>query len=446
MITNYIKLAIRGMGRRKFFTFISLFGISFTLGILMVNLSFLQSELGANKPLSNKDDFVFMSHLALKRTHFDTIPNIDTTFDQGIAVYDTTFEYKKTGSSMTQSNISHDLIKTFFSNLPSTENLTAFNPESINDVYINGIKLSIQTMYTDANYWKMFDHSFIEGRSFNETDVEISAPVAVISSKTALNYFGVSENVIDKEIEIGNNSYKIIGVFKHVGKFIPFVSPDLVLPYAVEPESPYSNYYNGSYRAMFQKKSDVSVKKMKEDILTAAATIPIDHPDNQYGYNELEVIPASYMESFAQNIYYDKDPEKSLRTAKWIVYSLFLFFLLLPTLNLINLNISRILDRSSEIGVRKAFGAHQGNIIFQFIIENIVQTFIGGVLGLALAIIIINILNKGGFLGSAELNLYPKFFIYSFLATLFFGILSGLLPAWRMSKLHIVKALKNAKL
>ncbi len=421
------------MGRRKFFTFISLFGISFTLGILMVILSFLQSELGANKPLTKKDDFVLISHLALKKTHFDTIINIDTIFEKGIAVYDSTFDYKKSGTSMTQSNFSHKLIKNYFNDLPSAEMYTAFNDDTTSDLYIDGVKLSLSTMFADENYWNVFDH-------------EISAPVIVLSSKTAQEYFGQVTNVVGKEIEIEEKTYEVIGVFKHLGKFVPFASPDAVLPYSLEPTNSYSTFYFGSYEAMLVKTKNSSSKDLKEEIVEASKKIPIDHPDNEYNYNEPEVIPTTYMEGFAQNIYYDKDPEKSYRFAKWIVLSILIFFILLPTLNLINLNTSRILDRSSEIGVRKAFGAHQGNIIYQFIVENIVQTFIGGILGLGLAVLIIKILNNGGYLGDARLVLYPKFFIYSFLATLFFGILSGFLPALRMSKLQIVKALKDAKI
>ena len=101
------------------------------------------------------------------------------------------------------------------------------------------------------------------------------------------------------------------------------------------------------------------------------------------------------------------------------------------------------MERSSEIGVRKAFGAHQGNILSQFIIENIIQTLLGGILGLGLALLLINVVNKGGHLGDVVLTLSPKFFLYSFLATLLFGVLSGLLPAYRMSKLQIVNALKE---
>lgn len=118
---------------------------------------------------------------------------------------------------------------------------------------------------------------------------------------------------------------------------------------------------------------------------------------------------------------------------------------MLPTLNLINLNVSRIMERSSEIGVRKAFGATQSNILGQFIVENIVQTILGGLLGMGLAMIMIKMINDAGLLGDIILKVNYKFYVYSLIICLIFGLLSGLLPAYRMSKLHVVNALKQTK-
>jgi len=446
MIINYIKLALRGMKRRKFFTFISLFGISFTLGILMVILSFLQSELGSNAPLSAKEDFVFVSHMTMQKTYYDTLTVIDTIKESGVAVYDTTFEYKKTGTGMSQSNLSHNVASNFLNEFPSADLITEFMDGGQSDVYKDGIKLPLNTMYADANYWKMFDHTILEGRAIDENDMKIAASVIVLSSKTAEDYFGRQENIVGEEIEIEEKNYTVIGVYKYVGKFVPFVSPDVVLPTSVFQSGQRPDFYMGPSEVMIKKKSDVSVEQMKAEVDEVCKVIPLDHPDNKYDYNEILLTPKTYNEMFAQNIYYDRDPVKSYRYAWWIVYSLLTFFILLPTLNLINLNVSRIMDRSSEIGVRKAFGAHRGNVIFQFVVENIVQTIIGGILGLLLAILIIKILNNGGYLGEARLSLYPKFYLYSFIATLIFGVFSGLIPALKMSNLHIVKALKENKL
>ena len=60
-------------------------------------------------------------------------------------------------------------------------------------------------------------------------------------------------------------------------------------------------------------------------------------------------------------------------------------FMALPTLNLVNINLSRILERSSEIGVRKAFGASSRTLVGQFVMENVILTLVGGALALVLS-------------------------------------------------------------
>ena len=446
MLSNYLKLAIRILGRRKFFTFISLFCISFTLGILMVILSFLQSEIGSNSPLSLKDEFVYVPTLQMRKVHMDTIPTIDTLYKGGIEIYDTTFNYKKKGSSESSSSVNSNIIVKYLDNLPSAKNMTFFNDNVVSDLYVDGVKMSLTIMDADENYWTVFDHKIIEGRSFDETDVASSAKVIVISDKTAKDYFGTDKNVVNREMLIEEKNYTVIGIYEHKGKLIEFVSPDGVIPYTSQDLSKQQNYYFGSFSIMFVKNKSASIDKIKSEIVDAGSRIPLDHPDNKYGYEEIEFIPKTFNEMYAQYIYWEDDASKSYNIMKWFLICLLLFFVLLPTLNLINLNVSRIMDRSAEIGVRKAFGASRQNVILQFVIENIVQTLIGGVLGLGLALSIIYLLNNSGYLGKAELILNPQFFLYSLIITILFGVFSGLLPALKMSNLQIVNALKANKL
>jgi len=304
----------------------------------------------------------------------------------------------------------------------------------------------LSIMYADENYWTVFDHKIIEGRSFDETDVTSTAKVVVISDKTAKDYFGTDKNVVNREMLIEEKNYTVIGVYQHKGKLIDFVSPDGVIPYTNQDLSKQQDFYFGSFSTMFVKSENASIDKLKSEIGDAASLVPLDHPDNKFGYDEIELIPKTFNEMYAQSIYWEDDPTKSYNIMKWFLICLLLFFILLPTLNLINLNVSRIMDRSAEIGVRKAFGASRQNVIMQFVIENIVQTLIGGVLGLGLALSIIYLLNSSGYLGKAELMLNPQFFLYSLIITLLFGVLSGLLPALKMSNLQIVNALKANKL
>lgn len=446
MFSNYIKLAWRVLARRKFFTFISLFGISFTLGILMTLISFLQSELGSSAPLTHIDDIVTVRQITMETSYFDTLTIVDTIIENGAAVYDTTYEYKSAGSSMSQSSFSKNIIQSYLSDIPSARKVTMFNGGSTYDLYVNGVKLSLQVMMADANYWEAFDHPMLEGRAFDENDVESEAQVIVISTLTSEKYFGRKNNVVDEEIEIDGRVYRVIGLFEHKGKIMPFVSPDAVAPYTTAGISQYEDFYFGSYRLVYLRKPGADLETLKEEIREQANIIPLDHPDNEGNFTTVKLRPATYNEMYAQGVYYQQEPEKSHSVMRWVLISLLLFFTILPTLNLINLNVSRVMDRSSEIGVRKAFGAHQGNIITQFITENIVQTILGGIIGFGIAWVLISIINNGGYLGKSILTFNFKFFLYSFIATLIFGVLSGFLPALKMSRLPIVNALKENKL
>jgi putative ABC transport system permease protein len=110
----------------------------------------------------------------------------------------------------------------------------------------------------------------------------------------------------------------------------------------------------------------------------------------------------------------------------------------------VNLNMSRIMERASEIGVRKAFGASSRTLVGQFIVENLVLTMIGGAAGLVLSAIALRLLNSSGLIPYAQFQLNLRVFLYGLALALFFGVLSGVYPAWRMSRLHPVQALKGA--
>ena len=101
-----------------------------------------------------------------------------------------------------------------------------------------------------------------------------------------------------------------------------------------------------------------------------------------------------------------------------------------------------LLERSSEIGVRKAFGAPVRTLMWQFIVENVFITFIGGTIALILTFVLIQIINNSGWIAYADLTINLTVFSISIIVSLIFGLLSGVLPALRMSKLSIIEALK----
>jgi len=155
-------------------------------------------------------------------------------------------------------------------------------------------------------------------------------------------------------------------------------------------------------------------------------------------YSKLESIAR---EVFYGNVEYSYDSGVGILIAICIVI-LFLI-MLLPSINMINLNVSRILERASEIGVRKSFGASSNQLVLQFVVENVVLTLLGGALGLLFSVYVLDLIEASGVIRYAEFTLNLRMFIWAVFVTVLFGVLAGTYPAFKMSRLNPVDALKG---
>lgn len=445
MLFNYIKLAIRVLGRNKFFTAISLFGISFTLAILMLLLSMLETEVGKTPPLTHKDKMVIVPTLNLKRMVYDTIFSYDTIQLKGEQVIDTSYTLEDKGSNNSNNQFNHWFLEENLTKVPNAKNYTFFNSEMVYNSYVNNSKVELKAVYTDHRFWEVLDFQFVDGFPFKEPAVTNEELVAVITDDLADKYFGRKDNVLGETIEMDSRNYKVIGVIKPAG--IMLLSADIIVPYTHDhiDLKNRNDYGFGTYMALFLGETADDVALIKDDIafINSNTEVPAAAQDR---YDIIEFNSYGFIEAYAGQLLDFEDEVKSLKIMKWVVFSLIGFLILLPTLNLINLNVSRIMERSSEIGVRKAFGADRTNILVQFIIENIVQTLIGGILGFGLALLSIYLINETRLMGDVVLKLNYRLFSYSLLICLIFGLLSGILPAYRMSKMHVVSALKQNRL
>ena len=443
MLKNYFTLAIKVLGRRKFFTFISLFGISFTLMILMLVAAFWETEFGTNPPLSNKDKIVYGMRSEMWKEHFDTITKIDTQMIDGLMAFDTTITTEVKGKAMNSSSPSLHLLRDKVGDVPFSVNRTIYSSGHTYDIFNKGKKLTLTTVYSDSHFWEVYDFDFLAGKPFYKTQFDNQEQVAVISQKTCAEYFGISndyESAIGKTLPMDGKSWTIIGVLAEVNVSAGSVNSDVFVPYTNMPSLELeSKDYMGDFMAIYLADKPSDREKIKSEIIAKSKLIPLPDPEM---FENLDLKPMTYQEQYARHLIYDDAPERSLKLALGSFLMVMLLFFLLPTLNLINLNVSRIMERSSEIGVRKAFGAHSSNILFQFVFENIILTLIGGAIGLVMAYWLIDIINTTQFLDNTKLSFSLPVFVSSFFIILFFGILSGIIPAWRMSKLQIAKALK----
>ena len=441
MLKNYFKLALKVLGRRKFFTFISLFGISFTLMILMLITSFLEVELGSYKPMSDKHKLIFMPRVIMKKVEVDTLLEVDTSFVDGVAVYDTTSNFQDRQSSWSSSSASYHILNTYLRNVQGAENYSFYANGFSFEVFQNNNKLTLEAIYADERFWQIFDFEFLEGGPFRKQQVDNQEQIVVLTQKARDDYFGEGTSAIGKSVLIDGKQLTVTGVVKKILSSGFGLDAEIYLPYTnIHPSELTEKDFHGAFEGVFLSQQRSGTKLIKDDIDRIAGQIPLPNPED---YNVLDLLPQTFTERYAASLIDSNEPERSYRIALSILIGLLVLFILLPTLNLINLNVSRILERSSEIGVRKAFGAHSSTLLFQFVFENIIITIIGGVLGFFLAFLLLYIINDSGVFPNIELSFNFKVFFYSLLICLLFGLLSGLIPAYRMSKIQIVKALKN---
>ncbi|MCW3117666.1 MAG: FtsX-like permease family protein [Chitinophagaceae bacterium] len=411
MLKNYFKIAIAVLKRKKFFTFISLFGISFTLTLLIVLASFVDNFLSTGYPNTNWKRELFVDWLRLSST--------------------------KNGSAI-NGGPSFYFFDHYVSKLKTQEKLAIFSGINHTSSYINNKKLVIRLKYTNDQYWDVLQFRFIEGKPYTKQQVDQGEKVAVISEDTRNNYFGMNIDAAGKYIETDNVQYRVSGVVKNAPLFNRSAYADIYVPYSLSKANIHYPDISGGYNGILLLHSEADIPKMKEEFNQMASKVPI----NNNVFNVLSTSADTNLETYARNVIDDHSGDSGL--VKFFLFaSIFLIlFLLLPTLNLVNINISRIMDRSSEIGVRKAFGASTKTLVYQFVVENLIITFIGGALGILFSFIIIQILNNIHLLANVNLVMGFNVFFFSLLTCILFGLLSGVYPAWRMSRMPVVTALK----
>jgi putative ABC transport system permease protein len=410
MLKNYLKIAIAVLRRRKFFTFISLFGISFTLTIIIVLTAGLDHVTSTAYPEVNRDRSLYVTFLKQQNT-------------------------KEKG--MMQGPMSFYFLNHYIGSLRTPEKVaiaTFFTPTN---TYVRNKKLVIDVKYTNEAYWEVLKYHFIEGKPYTQQQIDNSEKVAVISEDIKRQYFGDSSPVAGKYIETDNVEYRVVGVVRSTPVTMPYSYANMYLPYTVNKADYRDKGYMGNYFAVLLGKSKDDLPKIQKEFDSMASKIPPENKD----FNKITINADRYLDTFTRVLFGNES--STGRTSFMIMLSIFaILLMLLPTINLVNINISRIMERSSEIGVRKAFGASSQNLVFQFIVENIILTFLGGFIGIFLSAIIVYFINDSDLIPNAVLSINPTVLVYSVLACLFFGLFSGVYPAWRMSKLQVVNALK----
>ncbi|MBD2714967.1 ABC transporter permease [Microvirga sp. STR05] len=422
MLLSYLKIAWKVLLRRKFFTFISLFGISFTLMILLVVMALADHVVGPNMPEKRLNRMLFVNTIRQQMVDDHGWMNNPAS----IHFVDRYVRRMKTPEKVgVMSNI---------------YNATAFTPGGL---------LPLDLRYTDGNFWQIMDFEFLGGRAFTGAEVDQVQHVCIVNEATARSYFGTTQ-VVGRTIEIDLKRYQIAGVVRNVSAVHIASYSDVWVPYTLSPSLTRDNRIGGEFMVVLLAPSTAEMPAMREEYRQMMRRVEIPNPREVRAlFSYADPMLATFTRALHITRAVSGSDSQTLDDdnvgAFYLICTVLgLLFMLLPALNLVNLNVTRILERSSEIGVRKAFGATSRNLVGQFLVENVVLAVVGGLLGLALAAGALALLNDVHVVAYAQFSLSWRVFAWGLLLTLVFGLMSGVYPAWKMSRLNPVVALRGS--
>ncbi len=410
MLRNYLKMAIKVLLRKKFYTFISMFGISITLAILLVVTSFWEHATGEQAPEVNLDRSLVVSRMKLKD--------------------------KRGGNYM--DGASFYFLDHYVRKLSTPEKMSFYSFPGTVSAFIGDRKVNLDRKFADAAFWEVLKFKFIEGRGYTAEEVENSQSVAVISRSFKEKAFG-KESAAGKEVKINQDKFRVVGVVEDVSFVRYHTSGDLYLPVSLDKGFQKNKNILGNYAAMLVAENPGRRKEIQKEYAAMMQQVEIPEPHKfESAHSHADTYLASYTRTFLGN----DETNTGVNTLYATIGLIAFLFIMLPTVNLVNINISRTMERASEIGARKAMGASSFSLVLQFLVENLVLTVFCGVLAVGLAYGAMEAINASQFIEHLQLTINYEILIKGMLFALFFGLLSGVYPAWRMSRLQAAEALK----
>ncbi len=412
MLRNYLLLSWKILWRRKFFTFVSLFGISLTLAVLTVTAALLDHAFGSAEPEIH-------SHRTLG------INTLELSSEKT--------EYR--------AGVGYTLLDRHVRTLPDVEAVTLAAEGKPTITYSGNERIPLSLKRTDGNFWRVLKFRFLEGEPFTEYDNTEANPVAVISQDLRRRVFGDGQ-ALGRPLEVDGQAFRVVGVVADVSRLRRFAAADMWVPLTTANSDSWRHGLMGNFSALILAHRAQDLPRIRADFQSALKTVDLTQESEPF--TEIRSAAESRFETAARLIMgsgFEPGASRNLRLGLAIAA---LLFMALPSLNMINLNVSRILERAPEIGVRKSFGASSRALVGQFMVENLLLTFIGAAFGLALTWALATLISGSEALGYAELSLNPRVFLWGLALALVFALLSGVYPAWKMSQLQPMEALREA--
>lgn len=322
---------------------------------------------------------------------------------------------------------------------------------------VNGEEqIPVRVKAVDSAFFRLFEFAFLDGKPFTESDFRSGIRNAVLSQSMARRIFK-TEDVVGKTFSLKYTEYKVVGVVKDASYLTPNSFAQLYIPYTCV----------GSYKRTRESTGLLGSFTVYFKARNAAGTDSISRAVNEivHKYNNSQKLVKMDVyqqpDIFWKSIFREGHNEIDWTGVVKLYVGILLALLLVPALNLSGMISSRMDGRLAEMGVRKAFGAGRGVLLCQVISENLLLTCLGGVLGLIVAWVSLDLCRGWLFslfeswpsvipqgvdpFVSGDMLFSPLIFAVAFSVCVMLNLLSALIPAWRALRKNIVYSLNEKK-
>ncbi|MEY8780477.1 MULTISPECIES: ABC transporter permease [Flavobacteriaceae] len=273
----------------------------------------------------------------------------------------------------------------------------------------------------------------VEGRFLNQTDIDGSKKVCVIGEETYKLLFDKGENAIGQDIRINGIYFSVVGIYKPNNNINIDGENAVFIPFTTFQKAFNSGDRMGWMAIAVEDNTPVAfVEKQIKDILKAKYDI---HPDDERAIGSFD------MSEIFNNI------TAFTTVLKGFSFFVGIFTLLAGVIAISNILLITVKERTQEIGVRRALGATPVIVKRQIVVEAIVLTAFAGLVGFAISVGILSLLDA--MFGSGDDFPFVKpmisvpQFVISFVLMVGLSVLIGLLPANRAVKIRPIEALRE---
>jgi predicted permease len=290
---------------------------------------------------------------------------------------------------------------------------------------------NLQAVRVETTFFDVLRGRILLGRVINENDGRPgNEHVVVLSHRLWQSRFSGDPQIVGKSVVLNNESWAVIGVMA-----ADFQKPDYAQMWTPLVWDPAEKTIRGEHHwtAVARLKAGVSIEQAQARLDAIAANLAGQYPADDAGWGaQVERLSDTTIGQF--------------RKPLLILLGAVAFVLLIACANVANLILARTLDRRKEIAIRTALGAKRGRIVRQILAETVALSVIGGLLGLVIAHfgtqLVVNFLGAG-LPRASEIGLDLPVLAFTFAIAVLTGIVSGLVPAWRMSIADPQDALKQ---